>query len=88
MKTKPIATWYQTDGHTKEITPAKGKTFNLKEMQEYVGGTIDIQFLPKDKQYMILNDNGKLDGLPENLVGTAIWKKNYPILEYPLNTLN
>jgi len=34
---------------------------------------------------MILNDNGKLEGLEKNNKATDIWKKEYPIEIYPLN---
>ena len=68
-----------------DIKPQNGKTFSLKELQGYVGGTIDIQELPKMGALLVLNDNGKCEGLPENPVATILWKMNYPIKEYPEN---
>ena len=34
---------------------------------------------------MILNDEGKLLGLLKNKAATDIWKKEYPIAEFPDN---
>ena len=76
---------YKTDGTITNIKPVKGKTFELKELQEYVGGIIDIQPLPRFKKVMVLNDEGKLIGLPKNDNATDIWKETYPITEYPNN---
>ena len=67
------------------ILPQNHKTFTLKELQTIVNGTIDIQKLPKDHLVIVLNDNGKNENLPTNTEATNIWKKNYPIAEYPLN---
>ena len=76
---------YKTDGTIANVKPVQGKTFKLKELQEYVGGLIDIQDLPKFKKVMVLNDEGKLIGLPKNNKATDIWKETYPIAEYPNN---
>lgn len=84
MKNKK-AQLYKTDGVIIDINPEKGKTFSLKELQGYVGGTIDIQPLPKLKKVLVLNDEGKLIGLPRNANATEIWKKEYPIAEFPFN---
>lgn len=76
---------YKVDGTILEIEPIKGKTFSLKELQGYVGGTIDIQDLPSFKKVMILNDNGKIIGLLKNEKATEIWKEEYPIKDFPNN---
>ena len=34
---------------------------------------------------MVLNDEGKLIGLPKNDNAIDIWKETYPITEYPNN---
>ncbi len=73
------------DGTTTEVEPQNGKKFSLDELRGYVGGTIDTVRLPKSGKYMIVNDNGKLDGLPKNERATEIWKKEFPISEYPHN---
>lgn len=67
------------------IKPNNGKSFTLKELQEIVGGTIDIQKLPEYDAMLVVNDNGKLEGLPRNEAATRIWQDNYPIEKYPYN---
>ena len=50
----------------------KGKAWSLEEMQEIVGGWIEI--VPTlDGRLMILNEEGKLDGLPANSKATALF---------------
>jgi hypothetical protein len=49
-----------------------------------VGGMVEIVPLPNG-QIMILNEEGKLDGLPINELGTEFWKLQYPIEQYPNN---
>ena len=72
----------KTDGTEKVITPKK--RFTLKQLQTFVGGSIDIQSLP-DGREIVLNDEGKLIGLPINDLATKIWKEQYPIEKYPFN---
>lgn len=79
------ATFYGADGQTREIVPANGTDFSLEELQALVGETIDIQALPGAEEILVLNDNGKLDGLMENLAATAVWRKAFPIAQYPVN---
>lgn len=81
------ATVYEADGRVFEIEPNDGKHFTLKEMQGIVGGTIDIQRLPKDGKIIIVNDNGFGEGLPVNEKASEVWRRNYPIAEYPHNNL-
>jgi hypothetical protein len=83
MKHRAIV--HNADGYTYPIEPENGVDFSLEEMREIVGGTIDIKKLPKDGKLMVLNDSGKLEGLRENKQATGIWKRNYPISEYPYN---
>jgi len=63
----------RTDGSEEEVSPASGKTFSLEELQTIVGeGTVEgrgyIEIVPcKDKKHIIvLNEEGKLLGLPIN----------------------
>lgn len=74
----------QADSSQQKVRPKKGKTFSLKELQGYVGGLIQIVPLPSG-QVLICNDEGKLKGLPINRIATELWKKEYPIEQYPLN---
>lgn len=66
-----MAQWIKTTGETTEVAPKKGKKFKLEELQEYVGGyieRIDLGF----SQNMIVNEEGKLLGLPFNKTASAM----------------
>lgn len=78
-------TVYRANGEIEKISPANGTDFSMEELQSIVGGTFDIQQLPKTKEIMVMNDNGKLEGLPQNDLASGVWKKAYPIAEYPVN---
>jgi hypothetical protein len=79
-----MAKLYKTDGTVEEVKPEGKGPFTLKELQEFVGGTIDIVYLPSGRQ-MIVNDEGKLIGLSVNEKATEEWKKEFPIEQYPIN---
>lgn len=83
-----MATWYKTDGSVSTVVPADGKAFTLDELRKFVGderGDI-VQFVPlANGESMVINDEGKLIGLPKNEIATAVWKKAYPISQYPHN---
>ena len=49
----------------------------LKEMQEFVEGYIELIALP-DGRDMIINEEGKITGLPENIEATIIFRKAFP----------
>lgn len=58
------------------VMPQKGKHFSLKEMQEIVGGYIEILDLRNGK-IIILNEEGKLENLPYNLEATVMYRSAY-----------
>ena len=64
-----------SDGTVTPITPENGKSFNLKEMQAYVGGYAQVMQMPHScreiNRIMILNEEGRLHGLPKNVVASA-----------------
>lgn len=68
-----------------QVYPANGKSFTLEELRGFVGGTIDMQLLRKENKWLVVNDNGKLDGLPINEIASEIWRKEYPIEKFPYN---
>lgn len=72
------------DGKVEEVKPKDGKQFTLKELQGFVGGTIDVLMFPSEN-VMYVNDNGKLEGLEKNEKATEIFKKEFPIETYPNN---
>lgn len=69
----------------KYIEPSNGTDFSLEELQSIVGGYIEVIWLDKflgDEYIMVVNEEGKLLGLPSNheassiawqpIVGTAL----------------
>ena len=65
---------YKVDGSIKEVRPRNGKTFQLEEMQRFVGGYIEVINMGV-KKFMIVNAEGKISGLPVNFVATELYKK-------------
>ena len=45
---------------------------------------VQIVPLPSGKS-IVINEEGKLIGLPVNKAATAEWKNEYPIEKYPMN---
>ena len=63
------------------VMPQKGKHFSLKEMQEIVDGYIEILDLQNGK-LIILNEEGKLEGLPYNMAATIMYRSAYMTYDY------
>ena len=49
---------------------------NLKEAQEFVGGYVEGIIFPNG-DYLIINEEGKLKGLPYNPEASALWKATF-----------
>lgn len=72
-----MATIIYSNGKADTITPKQGQTFTLQELQEYVDGY--IQLIPLGQgEIMILNEEGKLLGLPDNESATTFWRQLLP----------
>ena len=67
----------KTDGTRLSVLPANGTDFNLEEMQAIVGGNIELVFL-NDTEIMVVNEEGKVNGLEHNPTATRIFRENYP----------
>lgn len=67
-----MATLFKADGSRLEMAPAKDGHFSLKELQEAVGGYIEMVWL-SPKLVMVCNEEGKLMGLPYNAVATQMF---------------
>ena len=66
-----MATILYPDGRREEIGPENGTDFQLAELQRIVGGYIEI--VPTtDGRVMVLNEEGKVLGLPRNEQATAL----------------
>lgn len=72
-----MGTIIKTNGEKINVEPKDGMHYSLKEMQKIVGGYIEIIYL-NDNQLMIVNEEGKIDGLDYNDEATAVLEKSYP----------
>ena len=52
-----------TDGSEKQVKPKNGKHFSLEELQDFVGGYIELLRLPSGG-WLVLNEEGKLRNPP------------------------
>ena len=68
------------NGAKTEVTPKSGNSFTIEELQEHVGGYIEIIRLT-NKYLMVVNEEGKLLNLPFNSEATDIARRHKAI--YP-----
>lgn len=70
----------KADGTKAEVIPKNNTDFSLKELQAFVGGTIDIRNISYKGHawYMVVNDNGLLEKLPPNEKATELWTRSRP----------
>ena len=66
-----MATLLSADGSTRTVTPATGKAFTLIELQTIVGGYIETVGM-RDGRVLVLNEDGKNLGLPNNPLATRV----------------
>lgn len=71
---------YKSNGEIIETSPKNGKDFSLKELKEIVGGHIEVVNLGDG--YMVVNEEGKLIGLPFNLNATIVYQISTKIGEH------
>ena len=73
-----MATIYKAHGLVIDnFEPKNGKHFSLSELQAIVSGFIEIVYL-KDDRLMIVNEEGKLNGLAINHAATSIFLDSFP----------
>lgn len=76
-----MAKLFKTDGTTQHVEPKNGKTFTLEELQDYVGGDIEMvhafnrENFTISGEFFIMNEEGKLRGLEVNLKATDQYRK-------------
>ena len=63
-----MAQLIKANGESSKVLPTSGKFFTLKEMQAFVGGYIEFRHM--DGEIMVMNEEGKLMGLPANTQAT------------------
>lgn len=66
----------KADGTSTFVVPKNGTDFSLEELKEFVGGWIEIVWLNKTDEIMIINEEGKLMDLPLNHYGSfRLWNE-------------
>lgn len=68
-----MATLYRANGGVEKVVPENGKSFTLRELQGYVDGYIEL-IRTHDGKIMMINEEGKLLGLPVNETATALYQ--------------
>lgn len=58
-----------------EIEPANGTDFSLEELQQYVGGLIEIVEMPTPGQIMVVNEEFLYNGSSINPIATAMMER-------------
>lgn len=66
-----MATIIKTNGEMLRVDPKNGKDFKLQELQEIVGGYIECVYI-NDKIQMVVNEEGKITGLPLNVAASSL----------------
>jgi len=69
--------WLKADGTIETVKPANGKKFSLKELQDFVGGDIELVRTIKPVRNMYVNEWGVLNGLPYNREATKTISRDY-----------
>lgn len=64
--------WITSSGKSAPTKPENGSDFTLEELQGYVGGYIELVYL-RDGRIMVVNEEGKIEGLPPNQIATEIY---------------
>jgi len=68
-----MAQFIKSNGSEVELKPENGKHFSLKELQGCVDGFIEI-VESSDGRLIVLNEEGKLKGLPVNQKASTLYK--------------
>ena len=76
-----MAKIYRTSGEIVDIEPKNGNDFQLKELNDIVGGCIELVTLPND-EFMVVNEEGKIRGLPVNDNATEIYQRKIGRWDY------
>ena len=69
-----MARHIRVDGTSVEVEPQNGSYFTLEELQGFVGGYIELAYL-LEQEIMVLNEEGKVNGLDTNKEATTIAQK-------------
>jgi hypothetical protein len=70
-----MATLIKSNGEEINVLPNNKKDFQLDELQNYVGGLIEI-VKTKDGKTMVINEEGKINDLPINQKASQLYQYN------------
>jgi len=70
MSYPDTAELWRSNGQKEDVMPANGATWELEELQEYVGGLIEV--VPIKDGQMIVNEEGLLEGLSHNVSASLV----------------
>ena len=66
----------KTDGQIVPVEPKNGTDFQLDELQQIVGGYVQLFPLANEAgEVMVMNEDGKIEGLPMNNKATELAAK-------------
>ena len=65
-----MAQLIKSNGEISKVLPGNGKVFTLQELQSFVGGYIEFRHM--DGEIMVMNEEGKIMGLPDNQEATNV----------------
>ena len=71
------AKWLKTDLSVVDVEPKNGTDFQYDELREFVGGYIEVVPLKGGKQILVVNEEGKIQGLPVNALATNTLALSY-----------
>ena len=74
-----------TDKEAEDYTPKNGRTFELEEMQEIVGGYVEPIRL-NDGRMIIVDEDGKSKGKAVNIPATNILRRDHYTTDYIVGT--
>lgn len=76
-----MAQIYKTNGEVVEVEPKNGKDFKGKELNKIVGGYFELVQISED-QFMVVNEEGKLNNLPFNEKATDLYQSKLGPYDY------
>ena len=69
-----MAKWIKASGEVIEVSPKnEGQVFTLEELKGFVDGYIECIYITP-KQVMVINEEGRLIGLPYNAIATEAYR--------------
>jgi hypothetical protein len=71
----------KANGEVIETSPKNGTDYSLEELHDVVNGYIEIVSSKDDREVMVVNEEGKLEGLPLNPKATY-WHETHTNLPF------